>query len=77
MRSNSIAVDLPREPRAWLVRVTDITARVQQHRELEDLRTQMQTQGEILRSVLQAGGSALQRLPASNRRLDEHHQRRA
>ena len=51
------AVDFPREPRAWLVRVTDITARVQQNRELEDLRTQMQTQGEILRSVLQAGAA--------------------
>src|SRR5258708_25149861 len=41
------AVDFPHEPRAWLVRVSDITARVQQHRELEDLRTQIQTQGEI------------------------------
>jgi two-component system chemotaxis sensor kinase CheA len=51
------AVDLAREPRAWLVSVTDITARVQQQRELEDLRTQVQTQGEVLRSVLQAGGA--------------------
>jgi two-component system chemotaxis sensor kinase CheA len=51
------AVDLAREPRAWLVSVTDITTRVQQQRELEDLRTQVQTQGEILRSVLQAGGA--------------------
>jgi signal transduction histidine kinase len=51
------AVDLPREPRAWLVRVTDITARVQESRELEDLRAHMQTQGEILRSVLQGGGA--------------------
>jgi two-component system chemotaxis sensor kinase CheA len=51
------AVDLAREPRAWLVSVTDITARVQQQRELEDLRTHVQTQGEILRSVLQAGGA--------------------
>jgi two-component system chemotaxis sensor kinase CheA len=51
------AVEYPREPRAWLVTVTDITARVQQNRELEDLRTQMQTQGEILRSVLQAGAA--------------------
>jgi len=51
------AVDLAREPRAWLVSVTDITVRVQQQRELEDLRTQAQTQGEILRSVLQAGGA--------------------
>src|SRR5580704_16822699 len=45
-------VDSPGEPRAWLVRVTDITARVQQQRELEDLRNHKQTQGEILRSVL-------------------------
>jgi two-component system, chemotaxis family, sensor kinase CheA len=52
------AVDFPHEPRAWLVRVTDITARVQQHRDLEELRTHMQTQGEILRSVLQAGGAS-------------------
>jgi two-component system chemotaxis sensor kinase CheA len=63
------AVDLPHEPRTWLVRVTDITARVQQHRELEDLRTQIQTQGEILRSVLQVGGARfgafLQRTDAS------------
>jgi len=51
------AVDSPPEPRAWLVRVTDITARVQQQRELEDLRAQVETQGEILRSVLQAGGA--------------------
>jgi two-component system chemotaxis sensor kinase CheA len=50
-------VDTPGEGRAWMVRVTDITARVQQHRELEDLRTHNQTQGEILRSVLQVGGA--------------------
>ncbi|MEA3172681.1 MAG: two-component system, chemotaxis family, sensor kinase CheA, partial [Gammaproteobacteria bacterium] len=51
------AVEIPHEPRMWLVRVTDITTRVQQFRELVDLRAQVQTQGEILRSVLQAGGS--------------------
>jgi two-component system chemotaxis sensor kinase CheA len=51
------AVEIPHEPRVWLVRVTDITTRVQQFRELVDLRAQVQTQGEILRSVLQAGGS--------------------
>src|SRR6202451_1087300 len=51
------AVDPPHESRSWLVRVTDITARVQQHRELEDLRTQVQTQGEILRTVMQGGGA--------------------
>ncbi len=64
------AVDFPDEPRSWLVRVTDITARVQQQRELEDLRAQMQTQGEILRSVLLAGGARfgafLQRTDAVN-----------
>lgn len=68
------AVDFPREPRAWLVRVTDITARVQQQRELEDLRTQMQTQGEILRSVVQAGGARfsafLQRTDASMKAIN-------
>jgi len=47
----------PDEPRLWLVRVTDITARVQANRELEELRIQVQTQGEILRSVLQMGGA--------------------
>jgi hypothetical protein len=47
----------PDEPRVWLVRVTDITARVQASRELEELRIQVQTQGEILRSVLQMGGA--------------------
>jgi two-component system chemotaxis sensor kinase CheA len=51
------AVDIPNEPPSWMVRVTDITTRVQQHRELEDLRVQVLTQGEILRSVLQAGGT--------------------
>ncbi len=50
-------VDVPLEPRSWMVRVTDITARVQQLRELEDLRVHVLTQGEILRSVLQAGGT--------------------
>jgi two-component system, chemotaxis family, sensor kinase CheA len=50
-------VDVPQEPRAWMVRVSDISARVQQHRELEDLRVQVVTQGEILRSVLKAGGT--------------------
>jgi two-component system chemotaxis sensor kinase CheA len=51
------AVDVSHEPRFWLVRVADITHRVQQHRELEDLRVQALTQGEILRSVLDAGGA--------------------
>jgi chemotaxis protein histidine kinase CheA len=68
------AVDLPHEPRTWLVRVTDITARVQQQRELEDLQTQFQTQGEILRSVLQTGGARfgafLQRTDASMKAIN-------
>ncbi len=68
------AVDLPREPRAWLVRVSDITARVQQQRELEDLRTQIQTQSEVLRSVLQVGGARfgafLQRTDASMKTIN-------
>lgn len=67
-------VDFPGESRAWLVRVSDITARVQQHRELEDLRTQIQTQGEILRSVLQNGrarfGAFLQRTDASMKTIN-------
>src|SRR3974390_551541 len=50
-------IDAPQEPRSWMVRVTDISARVQQHRELEELRVQIVTQGEILRSVLKAGGT--------------------
>ncbi|MEP6884069.1 MAG: ATP-binding protein [Gammaproteobacteria bacterium] len=68
------AVDFPGEPRAWLVRVSDITARVQQHRELEDLRVQMQVQGEILRSVLSAGaarfGAFLQRTDAAMKTIN-------
>jgi len=68
------AVDLPREPRSWLVCVTDITARVQQQRELEDLRANLQIQGEILRAVLQAGGARfgafLQRTDASMKTIN-------
>jgi two-component system chemotaxis sensor kinase CheA len=48
-------LDAADEPRVCVVRVTDITAQVQAGRELEDLRIQVQTQGEILRSVLQVG----------------------
>jgi two-component system chemotaxis sensor kinase CheA len=51
------AVEVGHQQKFYLVRVTDITNRVQQHRELEDLRVQVQTQGEILRSLLQAGGA--------------------
>jgi len=62
------------EPRSWMVRVTDITARSQQQRELEDLRVQVLTQGEILRSVLKAGGtrfgSFLQRTDASMKSIN-------
>jgi signal transduction histidine kinase len=51
------AVNTPHEARSWLVRVTDITVRVQQQREIEDLKVHHQTQGEILRGVLHAGGA--------------------
>jgi two-component system chemotaxis sensor kinase CheA len=68
-------VDIANEPRAWLVYVNDITARVQQHRELEDLRLHAQTQGEILRSVLLTGGARfhafLQRTDASMKAINE------
>ena len=50
-------VDNTAEARSLMVRVSDITARVQEVRELDDLRVQVRTQGEILRSVLQAGGT--------------------
>ena len=50
-------VELAKEQRAWLVRVSDITQQVQMVRELEDLRIHVQTQGEILRSVLQVGAA--------------------
>jgi two-component system chemotaxis sensor kinase CheA len=67
-------VDTPLEPRSWMVRVTDITARAQELRELEDLRVQVLTQGEILRGVLQAGGtrfgSFLQRTDASMKTIN-------
>jgi signal transduction histidine kinase len=45
------------EPRMWLARVSDITMRVQLSRELEELQLQVQTQGEVLRCVLQMGGA--------------------
>jgi two-component system, chemotaxis family, sensor kinase CheA len=68
------AVEIPNEPRSWMVRVSDITARVQQHRELEDLRVQTRTQGEMLRSVLQAGasrfGAFLQRTDTSMKSIN-------
>jgi len=68
------AVDIPNEPRVWMVRVTDITGRVQQLRELEDLRIQVRTQSEILRGVLQVGGTRfggfLQRTDASMKTIN-------
>jgi two-component system chemotaxis sensor kinase CheA len=62
------AVNGANEPPVWLVRVTDITARVQQQRELEDLRERLSTQSEIMRGVLQAGGA---RFAAFLQRADE------
>jgi len=50
-------ISAPDESRVWVVRVTDITARLQAARELEELRVHVQTQGEILRNVLQMGGA--------------------
>jgi hypothetical protein len=62
------------EPRLWLVRVADITREVQTARELEELQTQVQTQGEILRSVLQVGGARfaalIQRTDASMKAIN-------
>jgi two-component system chemotaxis sensor kinase CheA len=67
-------IEIANEPRSWMVRVTEITARSQQQRELEDLRVQVLTQGEILRSVLQAGGTRfgafLQRTDASMKTIN-------
>ena len=69
------AVALPHEPRAWLVHVNDITTRTQQDRELEDLRAHLRAQGEILRSVIQSGGTRfnafLQRTDASMNAIDK------
>jgi two-component system, chemotaxis family, sensor kinase CheA len=68
------AVEFPNEPRCWMVRVSDITARVQQQRELEDLRVQGRTLNEILRGVLQVGGARfggfLQRTDASMKAIN-------
>jgi chemotaxis protein histidine kinase CheA len=67
-------VELVKEQRAWLVRVTDITQLAQTQREAEDLRVQVQTQGEILRSVLKVGGTRfaayLQRSDASMKTIN-------
>jgi two-component system chemotaxis sensor kinase CheA len=48
-------VELQDEPKAWLVRVTDITMQVQTLREVEELRGQVTAQGEVLRGILQMG----------------------
>jgi signal transduction histidine kinase len=45
------------DQKAWLVRVTDITLQVQTLREVEDLRNQIKTQGEVLRGVMRMGRS--------------------
>ena len=70
-------VDYLNEQRMWLVRVTDITLRVQTARELEELRAQLQTQGEILRSVLQTGGARFAAFLQRTDALDENDQRGA
>ena len=67
-------IDIPHEPRVWLVSVTDITIDVQAARELEELRVQVLTQGEILRGVLQRGathfGAFMQRTDASMKSIN-------
>jgi len=45
----------PFESKAWLVRVTDVTLQVRTLREVEDLRSQVRTQSEVLRGVLLMG----------------------
>ncbi len=51
------SIAAPGEPPFWLVRVTDITSRIQLTQEVEDLRSQVRTQGEILRGVLRMGAA--------------------
>jgi hypothetical protein len=67
-------IDSAGEPRIWLVRITDITLKVQSARELEELRVQVQAQSEILRSVLKSGGTRfaalLQRIDASMKTIN-------
>lgn len=50
-------VETREDQKAWLVRVTDITLQVQTLREVEDLRHQIKTQGEVLRGVMRMGRS--------------------
>jgi chemotaxis protein histidine kinase CheA len=63
------ALDAAVEPGAWMVRVTDTTARMQQARELEDLHGQLRLNAEILRALMRMGsarlGGALQRIDAA------------
>lgn len=67
-------VHLDGAPPLWLVRVEDVTARIQAARELEDLQGQVRAQGEILRAVLQGGGARfaalLQRTDASMKTIN-------
>jgi hypothetical protein len=62
------------EPGAWMVRVVDTTARVQQARELEDLRAELKVNAELLRAMMRMGsarlGGALQRIDAAMLELD-------
>ena len=51
------ALMVPDETRVWLVTVSEITAKIQSGREIEELHSQVQMQGEILRGVLQMGGA--------------------
>jgi signal transduction histidine kinase len=48
-------IEQPCASKAWLVRVTDVTLQVKTLREVEELRTQVRTQREVLRGVLQMG----------------------
>ncbi len=68
------AMENPDAAGAMMVSVTDISERVQTTRELEDLRSQNQTQSEILRGILQLGrsrfGAFLQRTDASMKAID-------
>ncbi len=43
------------QPTPWLVQITNITIQVQTTRELDDLRSQSQTQGEVLHRLLKIG----------------------
>jgi two-component system chemotaxis sensor kinase CheA len=64
----------PIEPRLWLVRVTDVSERVQSQRELEDLRSQTNVQAEIVRCLVKSGNAQfaafLARTDASMKTID-------